>query len=504
MKYRNNIDDEFASLFLQELHNTNNEGNNHTTTNTDTNNDPKNLRSIPSTTDIDIMSQCSFEDQSISIIGAASYARYLPLETTFSSSNLLDFNYFEDPNNIELFDSNVDSNVDSNDILSFRTGSNRPPVNFSSMSPEKSNNNCNKNTEETNNYGESKSKEDTPPDNGINPEFTSKVLDLLKLEPVAKAQLDNLDINISANLSGRLYTNPELLKDESNLKQLACYRRNGISVHIDIDISKTQLTSDSILILKLSNSLRKHKFNDENCQFITLTKREEFMFAETVSSNKRRTVLNKTESSFTFDELKESQTKSRNSNILSFTWDQLKFKSATANNRYDAISKFYTVIVEVELTNFSNTENINLLLESHPVIVRGRNPSFYANKGDVLISKMFINEKKMNNRKRNKSETVDDAPMITQIEEVSVDIEDNKDSTNDSITNLTISKDRVQVQDSGSSYQYFPVGHSYYQKPVEVGYFPHHVHHNKQVFEPIYNSKVLKSVQKNSQYKYYI
>lgn len=56
-----------------------------------------------------------------------------------------------------------------------------------------------------------------------------------------------------------------------------------------------------------------------------------------------------------------------------------------------------------------------------------------------------------------------------------------------------------------SSYHYFKLSDNYYSQPVEIGYFPHHVHHNKQVFNAfLANEGITNCIENRKQYNYYL
>lgn len=636
----NTIDDEFASLFLRELQNTRvlnlrKVNNNHDTT----------TQSEITQSEIDYIKSIDFNANNVNLIGNASYARYLPMETTFSSG-LFDLNDIAYPpentndtnanaNTITTINENTELNLlDRNTQQNSLSTDNFPDLESSSKNIENiiSNgkfyenlgniDNTYNNMRNLDSYGNSETfamdlnnanlmnsdsvivKSDPDNKNGSktfdssvitnnicrNPKYNisdeSQILEMISKKVLSfndfnggsnirlsNEKNENIDLNFDGIINGRLYIDPESFEkftatnghiDSISPTQLFFYRRNSISINLKIECLKRdqygklyfEIAGQKIPFVKmsieLSNSLRKR--NNDSTDISVIKEKEDFIFNNnendnklTIKPNTNITLLNQPEIIITDDDLIE------NDNLYEVCWDQIRFKSATANNRHDATNKFYIIVINIRLFDMSDNVILQKKLESQPIIVRGRNPSFYSKKGDILLGKI----KKQNNRnvkvendigiselpikKRQKSslgnkqvidnnsstEIANDTSENMQLkndnqlldferqienqqylnkmnnEDINVDSEDESDNNE-----LLLNKEDDENDDyegEKSSYQYFKVDDNYYLPPVEVGYFPHHVHHNKQVFKPnIASTGMAKRTDSRKKYNYFM
>lgn len=556
MNYNSNIDDEFASLFLQELQNS--KSNLSLTPNQN-----------PNEIEIDYLNSIEFNTnaQQLNSTGPASYARYLPLETTTFSSSIFDFNEFQYPVENIISRSSSTFNISH---LPMNSSSNNHKA--ETKNPTENNMNHQK-TENINNQStDTKFNQDLnilipncpnlPNDNVVNKvvgedeynvllNIAEKVLSLESIEQPSVLTMQNennnpISLSFSGQIGGRLYISPETLNkypdfgsgNNTQLSQLFCYRRNSINIKLQMNFEQLEnLFIDGNLIDKLSIELSSSLIHSKQDLNITnvIKDREEFTFPNQINdvhTNKKCLRINESKRIFTIKELLQYPLQN---NSLEFVWEQIKFSSATANNRHDANNKFYKIIVEVKLLNNADDTLLGKQFESKNIIVRGRNPSFYSQKGDILIGNIkrktktktkVIHESKTpktsttNTLKRKCDETIDPIPVFEneittnpinkepKEEELQKDdIEDSKSPTPsllfDEQPEQDDSNNSSSSSSSSSSYQYFKVEDNYYLPPVDVGYFPHHVHHNKQVFK-ITSTNLQHGVEKHKQYNYYI
>lgn len=209
-----------------------------------------------------------------------------------------------------------------------------------------------------------------------------------------------------------------------------------------------------------------------------------------------------------------------------FIVKKLQFKSATANGtnlNFQTYNRIRTRLVAI--TN--NGEHVLDELLSKPIIVRGRNPSFYHSKQDLLIkpkSPFFgltqrnllganprasnltdatelIKTNSLEPLERAEEQFSDDiSPPLAESEkfiepekdassENSSDQEENhsplpleKSTAVPSGTNLTRLLESMKDENSGK-YHYFPILNVYYLPPINVVYFPHGAHHSDSIGE---------------------
>ncbi|GMM35184.1 hypothetical protein DASC09_025090 [Saccharomycopsis crataegensis] len=695
----NSIDDEFASLFLQELQNTR-------MINSEQDENREIVRSeqiqteVGNANDIDLnVNAGGLPVNTDNLIG--SYARYLPLEATFTS-NLLGFDGLSYPtigeqnsqfgmmlvdqgynngsngNRINNFDnvssnkfSNLATSTDSNMMISKESvdtiaGNAESFENIDSESHNKnepddliSRNSLNA-MAKTNPEESIVKHYQTKNDHGITMQLISSTVlsfrDINRGKPITikNSKNENIGLKFDGLINGRIFINPDSFKrfsecreavNESFSTQLFCYRRNSISIafslifdfmkvgkgeHLFLESLDSKVELEKIRI-KLSASLRKRDNNSD--KFSIIKNEEEFIMQQSDSDDKilkfhnNSLQLNKSEATLSLEDLASTK-KNCKQKSLNISWEQIRFKSATANNRHDAANKFYVIIIAVEFIDKQGSISSQKSFESQPIIVRGRNPSFYSNKGDILIGKNkkvlsspilensvqenisgeaspdtpLLKRQKMETKmpldlevkmavktpnslnnnnhgpqlrlgesgekaiteKNNKdngavtvtstiSSTTDrngnytasiapnypgncnasDTANAANNATASTDIVNiNKNNSNNDNENMNDSSDTVNFDNSAesvnrdddnddnidkekqkqqqdetgeSSYEYFKVNDNYYLPPVEVGYFPHHVHHNKQVFKPnIIAGSYSHATENRKQYNYYI
>lgn len=219
-----------------------------------------------------------------------------------------------------------------------------------------------------------------------------------------------------------------------------------------------------------------------------------------------------------------------------FMFRKVQFKTATANSTNLSFQTYNRIKVRL-VACFAGGEKIVKELESNPIIVRGRNPSFYKSRNDVLLksrspiyAKSYQVAAMDSVSPLSKPEPITSEPVeshaeapsaesseLTESREVLCDSEkinatteakiaqeddlaheSDNDSADDSDSE-TREKNAGLVQNSGgsdlkaflkamtekkdSTYHYFPMLKVYYLPPINVVYFPHGAHHADSIVE---------------------
>lgn len=282
-----------------------------------------------------------------------------------------------------------------------------------------------------------------------------------------------IDFNVLCKLNGRFHINQGsykkfINKQQQKVVELICYRRNLASIQCaipsninDLFVGYKSQEPKRVANIKVWLDCKVLKANKTKDSWIVMDKGvdDTFVVNGSASTSRRKVGVNYlTETHYTipFDSVGDK---------FPICWDQIRFNSATANNRHDNDYKYYVLMLNLEFLDGSYKVIGKSTYESNPIKVRGRNPSFYSNRKDVLIKErdpINIGTK----RRRNSS-----SPEAKQVKKKPSPVSEDKIQTNSS------------HNDTLSTYEYLKVDSNYYLPPVEVGYFPHHVHHSKQVFK---------------------
>lgn len=218
-----------------------------------------------------------------------------------------------------------------------------------------------------------------------------------------------------------------------------------------------------------------------------------------------------------------------------FTIKKIRFKNATPNNGNMTFQNYYHLKIKLSaivadlyyddyideeflVTNPDNSRNeITLFeLETEPIVVRGRNPSFYADRNDLLVKgraatsreNYKLSGKSFDSNTNFKVEETDvkdesDREINSErnIDEDNLDSKEIDDDSQDESSPMTSAPSQFNLNDKSvppiilntmtnklnileifndnSSYKYFPISKVYYLPPVNVVYFPHGAHqHN--------------------------
>lgn len=506
--YNSTIDDEFASLFLQELQNTRSESaRNNTLHNNNNDDDGSDLVDTNEAKKNDVQSDIDYINSREVTLNpsnlkpvscAASYARYLPSEATIFS------NYF-DLNRLEETSGKHTGNTESEEtkLIDEKSNDFKHISEFGSAISE--------NTIDKSKKNESIEKPlikgANKPSERDNAETLQAIANnVLLLRETSKKDTYRKPLSDSyfnGFISGRLFIDMEsftrLSKERNTLNvqqhefdsHIICYRRNSIKLCFTINVK--QLLSDrnfqnfDSISLNLYSVLRK-KEKKETGLFSDI-QREELKFRGIDNDTDELSNLvqmNKSNVSIKHDALVNVFKAGCNKVVMN--WEQVQFNSASGSNRYDTSTKYHFIILEVKIhkSDAKLDEIIDKsVFESCPIMVRGRNPMFYSAKGDILIGKIKKIDESNETPDKIEGKVIKSRRTPEAMKRKNT-TDENKTSTEENTrdNSTTIEENSDSLGSLNSGYQYFKVDENYYLPPVEVGYFPHHVHHNKQVFKP--------------------
>ncbi|TID13180.1 hypothetical protein CANINC_005036 [Pichia inconspicua] len=516
------IDDEFASLFLKPMMITPSTKQNQHIQNHQ--NDQNLQDPDPSQSELEYLTSIDFQHQNDGInIGLSNFAKQLPNDSTISN-NLFDFPEMAYLNSMQPSSISpvLANNYKSNSDLAMHF---HHLQNFAHASDFKSNyTNINMNDDTIAEEGtiqfQTKRRKKGPlgPTSFLqrtNPNLLFHVANkILKLESNDSNTSDLLlndntiiRLEFVTRLFGRLFVSSDVLDTPSDefIKNstLYGYRRNSVAVSFTIKVTHSDEEDQGLCInlsskhnnhckkikFELYTSLRKLDAKTDPPQTIHLDERIEFDFIKDNECVKGKRV-------FIRQAVHEIDTESlKNESSIDLVWDQIRFASATASNKHDA-AKFNVIICKVTFLDKDDNTISTKVFESNRVVCRGRNPSFYTDRNEIMIGKIkenshsqsFVITEKPHDDKSDK-EQASESPFSTADVEKSI-LEEVLETPNLVQKNIVpkshITKSTTQIPpSSSSSYTYFKVDEHYYLPPVDVGYFPHHVHHNKQVFTSV-------------------
>lgn len=367
-------------------------------------------------------------------------------------------------------------------------------------------------------------------------------------------------------------------------KVISCYRRNYIQISMNLNLSGfSKADQDNNKVLKLQTN----EYGYSITRVIKWFKIE--IFANTnVSENRNIPIIiyddnkerdkERSKDEGDFDETndfvnpisidKAQSTITLNDSIVKnseidnyYTVKKLQFKSATPNNGNLTFQNYYHLKIKVSAivadlyyddyidedyssNTFNERNEVNLFeLVSEPIIVRGRNPSFYADRKDILIKGRSINSKESfiiagqeTKTENEEAASIAENVNITNAEEDAENIfEDEEDedeeteneasskriksnspskvqsynnqqdqpvppllysATSSSSINLksmlensTSKVNLIPLNKSNSRYKYFPISNVYYLPPINAVYFPHRAHQQVNKESAAANSK---------------
>ncbi|ODV88847.1 hypothetical protein CANCADRAFT_3490 [Tortispora caseinolytica NRRL Y-17796] len=182
---------------------------------------------------------------------------------------------------------------------------------------------------------------------------------------------------------------------------------------------------------------------------------------------------------------------SKDSDLTTFAWKRILFRSATANNGKKRMMQeyyFLEVLLNAELQD-GRIETV-LSAKSRPLIIRGRNPRSYIVKVALPIN--LPRSREPRHLPSDTSNDLKDPPSIhsNSIDRANFTPNDDEQMRKRSNDELSVASDQKKrkVDDSSlasgsprpliqGNYEYIPITVNYYMPPVEVVYRPHAAHH---------------------------
>lgn len=201
-------------------------------------------------------------------------------------------------------------------------------------------------------------------------------------------------VSLNLNLSGFSTSSPERpqvlkLQTKENgylLSRVIKYFETEVSAHTNVS------TSRNVPLIIYDDSKSKEKSKDE----LEIRDTDDSVSPE--SYNLTRNTIALSDSAFKNNEIDNY-----------YTIKKLQFKNATPNNGNSAFQNYYYLKIKVsavvadlyfndyidESGSYGNSTSSEVLFEyvSLPIIVRGRNPSFYSDRKDILVKGRVINSK---------------------------------------------------------------------------------------------------------------
>lgn len=361
-----------------------------------------------------------------------------------------------------------------------------------------------------------------------------KLLRLVDLKPTSDGPLSSVfdeargapNIELASFLSGRFYTNDQdnnnylsVTKELSSDGQkcdpqvISCYRRNFIRFNV-----KVQIKSESNTFFDQHGSpIRKFRldvlaFVDGKCrtQIPVLINKEKDPIRD-LSKNMKDSFV-----PFFMDTSQDIDAEDiKNENF--FCIRKAQFKTATANSGNLSFQTFFRF--HLRLTAITdNGETILQELVSSPIVVRGRNPSFYQKRRDILIPSrtptarssfnvsealhyMKVPHAEHTSYEENVSASApeDETMSSGQIQEREGSNDGSRSKSKEpeeypnrltptagknlnsalNLKELLDPKSFVDANGEPSRYRYFPILNVYYLPPINVVYFPHGAHQLK-------------------------
>ncbi|WPK25944.1 hypothetical protein PUMCH_003282 [Australozyma saopauloensis] len=277
---------------------------------------------------------------------------------------------------------------------------------------------------------------------------------------------------------------------------ISCYRRNFLNIHIVMQASSTDnLSVDGELVeqyrLEIDATAENPDANDSS-------------FSLRDNDNDAKD-FSKVGDNLTVETIGKSHT--IKSNELSpesfFMVRKLKFNSSTINSLKLNSQTYYCLIVRLVADTASGSKVLQTLT-SAPIIVRGRNPSFYNTRKDIVIKpkspcfkasyghshsqiqRFALEEALSEPRPSSREEYYEDSSdthtqsrnedaygeNASESEEDSP-LEEERDTSNEVYIDQVLES---MSNNPGKNYHYFPVLNVYYTPPVNVVYFPHGAH----------------------------
>lgn len=314
---------------------------------------------------------------------------------------------------------------------------------------------------------------------------------------------------------------------------ISCYRRNFINLHLHLQVDapapEMVINGQRILRIRLEINAITDKENPEPVALLNNEQESDLKDPRRSAEMSQVEMIGPSHAVELADCKHDSFWKVK----------KLQFKSATANSTNLVFQTYYRFVVRL-LAETSGGDFVLQELVSNPIIVRGRNPSFYQTKNDVLIkakspnlpssydySTCAIPLLSADHTEQEQTSTSDMPTSLVTDESVDLKNEDaspgapikaeesfsekevaiseagsenvsdaepdsteNQKQKDDSRSSLVPNGADIQkILDSmgdqkGNKYRYFPILSVYYLPPINVVYFPHGAHHTDTASEP--------------------
>lgn len=300
-------------------------------------------------------------------------------------------------------------------------------------------------------------------------------------------RLRKVEIHAYGDIDGRfLYTKPG--STEAEVSRISCYRRNYIQIAFDIVFDQwPQFVStpqqDKIPITGLTLSVyATTNFSLDKIELLVFDKDR-----KKVQTSPDVVFLDN--STFHYPRTQFTGKPNRK-----FVLKKTQFRNATPNNGKSTVfQNYYYIIVSVAATTQGFGDIPLMSLKSVPIKVRGRNPSFYNDRNDILIIKPLNHTAHpstslIGSEEPPVLEAQEESPMlqITKIMKPQPLSQNNTPNVDETIVDSTPEEaletpvsPRPQSK-TPSNYEYFPLSNVYYLPPIDAHYFPHGVHHPRQ------------------------
>lgn len=374
----------------------------------------------------------------------------------------------------------------------------------------------------------------------------------------------------------------DAIPKNQNPQVISCYRRNYIQISLDMNISGLHKTNSKILRLQTSEYgytitrvikyfkleiMAKTRSNKTNVPILIKSSNSKKDSINNINNSKDKK-LSPVEDNIIFNQIVKpehifllDENIDQGSISKYFVIKKLQFKKATPNNGSLTFQNYYHLIVKLSAavadlyyddyvddefnnglngTNSDNNEVTLAELISEPIIVRGRNPHFYAERKDILIkgrtntlkksfelaSRDYLDETgddymeaddDIDDDENEEGETEDqrgfnegnielddgydgdegnedegdeepvpydendedEEQSISQVDYIDNSDNSNNNKTNNQVSPLAYNTINQQIDLNGVvKYKYFPISKVYYLPPINVVYFPHGAHHN--------------------------
>lgn len=314
-------------------------------------------------------------------------------------------------------------------------------------------------------------------------------------------------------LNGRFFTNEQdnynymlvsagtpTLQQQAMPQMMSCYRRNFIQVNVNlqVDTAELMLNGEPFLKFRIEVGASTNRDDGDDVPIIIGVEKAKDV-REVPRSDADCNPIRLNELSHTVDLVGPTDGY--------YSVKKVQYKSATANSLNLTFQTYFQLTVKL-IAVLPSRDVVVRELVSSPTIVRGRNPSFYQERQDVLIkgrsacSTMSYRLSGQDSQ-ANTATLSSDPEVKAELNSQEPDEEANDDDGEEveaeedeegkdkklppgSAINLKSLLDPESFIKDGkrTHYRYFPILNVYYLPPINVVYFPHRAHQFKQPSMP--------------------